>query len=248
MNPLVIPSLPGKVLVWRLAGSHIYNLNLPDSDHDFAGVYVAEAADMLSLSPPPESRCSNENAKPDYNAHEVLKFCHLLLKGNPAIVESLFLKNEFVLSAMPAWWDLVKERDRFLSRAVVASCIGYATSQLHKLFIKHGLEGLHTKGGQYNPKYGMHLLRLLEMAEAVIDGRFRGVYVEPEDPLHLLLMDVRLGKYEQRLVAEMGNERLARVIAKFDAPSCTLPKTGNRDFLNDWLLRLRGDTIFGTMP
>jgi predicted nucleotidyltransferase len=241
----VIPSLPGKVLLWRLAGSHIYNLDLPGSDRDFAGVYVCEAGDMLGLSPPPESRCSSENAKPDYSAHEILKFCHLLLKGNPSIVESLFLEREFVLSAMTDWWHLVQVRDRFLSRAVVSACIGYAHSQLHKLHIKHGLEGLRTKGGEYNPKYGMHLLRLLEMAEAVVDGRFKGVYIKADDPLRGLLMDVRNGKYEKREVAEMGNERLGRVTKKFDAPDCKLPRTGDVEFLNDWLLRLRGDTVFG---
>jgi predicted nucleotidyltransferase len=240
-----IPFLPGKVLLWRLAGSHIYNLNIPDSDKDYAGVYVANASDMLSLSPPPESKCSNENDKPDYNAHEVLKFCHLLLKGNPSVIESLFLKDEFVLFSMPQWWVLWQEGRRFLSRAVVSSCIGYATSQLHKLSIKHGLEGLHTKGGQYNPKFGMHLIRLLEMAEEIIEGRFRSVFLEHGDPLRNFLMDVRSGKYSQREVAVAGNARLDRVIAKFDSPNCNLPRTGDRDFLNDWLLRLRGDTIWG---
>jgi predicted nucleotidyltransferase len=39
----------GKLLFGVIAGSHLYNLNLEDSDHDYLGIYQSDIQDYLAL-------------------------------------------------------------------------------------------------------------------------------------------------------------------------------------------------------
>jgi len=222
---------PGRVLFARVWGSYSHHTNMPESDVDYQLVYVAPTKEMLSLKKPPDTM---DGKKPDFQAHELGKFCSLLLKGNPSIVEMLFT-NEYRMCGR-GWDTLLTERKRFLSKATVKQYLGYAQGQLRRL--EEGVS-LHTKTGEYNTKWAYHLIRLLLDAQRIVNGNLPGV-VKVGDELDLL-MKIRRGEtpkdqivcFAGQMVQEINTKRLA----------CTLPEEGDATFLNDWQLRIRMDDL-----
>jgi len=168
--------------------------------------------------------------KPDFQAHEIKKFCELLLKGNQGIIEMLF--TDKMCYVTPEWQQLIDNRDRFLSRKVVKQYIGYCQGQLKRL---KNSTSLHTKSGQYNTKWAYHMIRLVTDAERIASGNAPVVWKEGDELR--LLMDVRAGKFSKEDVENMANEKIERVVSI--AESSELPKSGDAEFLNDWLIGVR---------
>jgi predicted nucleotidyltransferase len=106
--------VPEHLLFMRVWGSHGYNPALPTSDVDFQAVYAAPTAHVLSMDKPPESVA---NSKPDPEAHEIAKFCPLLIKGNPTLLETLLIEKPY--GASDEWVALQESRDRFLSSQAI---------------------------------------------------------------------------------------------------------------------------------
>ncbi len=73
------------------SGSKAYGIDVEGSDDDFVGVFVPPLAEFLSIDGfGPETHAGNG---PDLTLHELGKFCRLGLKGNPAILETLWNPN-----------------------------------------------------------------------------------------------------------------------------------------------------------
>jgi hypothetical protein len=105
-----------------------------------------------------------------------------------------------------------------------------------KRFVAHGGKaGLHTKGGAYNEKWAYHVVRLLGDAKRIAGGAEPVVWKEGGERAEL--MRIRSGEVTQEQV-----ERLARGL--MDAIEALKPwplaEEGDREWLNAWLLRLRG--------
>jgi len=222
-------TLPGKIIYIKVAGSHSHNVALPESDVDLFGVYAAPTPVVLSLTPPPETV---DGKGPDYVIHEVGKFCRLLLKGNPTIVETLF--TERMVQTNRVWDELKAERERFLSVRAVKQYLGYATGQLKRLKAD---KGLHTTGGTYNTKWAYHLTRLLHdaidiMAERTIDPYVTGAR-------RAALLEIRAGAWTQDEVVAHAQNLMALADTALANNTQHLPDEGDKAFLNDWLYRVR---------
>lgn len=224
----IIKSLnpPGKILFAKIAGSHSHNTAVPTSDIDALGVYVAPTDLVLGMDPPPETITNSTN---DFTVHEVAKFCRLLIKGNPNIVEMLF--TEKMCKYEPAWMELYNQRRRFLSARAVEQYIGYLLAQLHKLSTK---TYLHTAGGKYNTKFGYHLVRLGYDGLRMSKGE--GPVVWKEDEEREVLMKIRTGETSEEEVARLGNQFVREIDA---LKPWKLPEEGDKILLNDWLVSLR---------
>lgn len=61
------------------------------------------------------------------------KFVRLLIKSNPNVLGTLWLRDEDYLVRGEAWWQLVRERGLFATRAAYGSFAGYANGQLQKM-------------------------------------------------------------------------------------------------------------------
>ena len=126
--------IPGRLLFGRLGGSRSYNLNHENSDRDYGGVYIMPTRDFVSLSPPPdilEGTSADKVKNPDHAFYEIFKFCNLLIKGNPTIIEMLFTnKNSFVTNE---WNELKEHRVEFLTKKCVLQYLGYLNGQLERL-------------------------------------------------------------------------------------------------------------------
>jgi hypothetical protein len=229
---------PGKLLFARVCGSYSYNTMLPTSDRDFLAVFVAPTRDVLSIHPP---SYTVDGVKPDFQAHEVGKFCSLLLKGNPGIIECLFTKivvddvftsASGVPFAVAPWGELTAARKQFLSQRVVKQYLGYAMGQMQKL--KKGTS-LHTKGGKLSEKWSYHIIRLLNDAVKISSGEEPVIWKEGQE--RELLMAIRNGRISTHEIVNLANSRIRQIEDMLSKG--LLPKEGDEKFLNKWLLSIR---------
>lgn len=121
----------GMIAYKYTAGSHSQNLDGPDSDVDFHGVYFAPIEAILGLGADYQEEVSDE--KHDETYHEFGKWMTLLSKGNPNALESLFVPQGMVVGDIhPAIQEVLKNRDKFVSKEVVKALSGYAFNQIKK--------------------------------------------------------------------------------------------------------------------
>lgn len=121
----------GMIAYKYMAGSHSQNLDGPDSDVDFHGVYFTDFTKLIGLGNDYEEEVSDE--KHDETYHEFGKWMVLLSKGNPNALESLFVPEGMVVGDIhPAIQEVLKNRDKFVSKEVVKSLSGYAFNQIKK--------------------------------------------------------------------------------------------------------------------
>lgn len=121
----------GMIAYKYMAGSHSQNLNGPDSDVDYHGVYFTDFTKLIGLGNDYEEEISDE--KHDETYHEFGKWMALLSKGNPNALESLFVPDGMVVGDIhPAIQEVLKNRDKFVSKEVVKSLSGYAFNQIKK--------------------------------------------------------------------------------------------------------------------
>jgi predicted nucleotidyltransferase len=115
-----------------MAGSYSQNLYTEGvSDIDYHGVYFTDFTKLIGLGNDYEEEISDE--KHDETYHEFGKWMALLSKGNPNALESLFVPEQMVVGEVhPAIQEVLKNRDKFVSKEVVKSLSGYAFNQIKK--------------------------------------------------------------------------------------------------------------------
>lgn len=230
--------LPGDVLFAKVWGSRSHNCQISTSDWDFSGVYIVPTMDLFRLKPIKDTIQKEGEEKPDYSFHEVGKFCDLLLKGNPGILEMLFTEN--LQMKTKDWEVLYTNRRKFLSKQAITQYLGYAQGQLKRLMAGSCLK---TSGSTYNTKWAYHLLRLLGDAHRIATGGYPVVWKEGEELEHL--MDVRNGVYSPEEVQQLATQRVEEIRAMDQSH---LPDYGDRDFLEKWLVGLRLERLECKLP
>ena len=121
----------GMIAYKYMAGSHSQNLNGPDSDVDFHGVYFTDLEKIIGIGNDYQEEVSDE--KHDETYHEFGKWMTLLSKGNPNALESLFVPERMVVGDVhPVIKKVLDNRDKFVSKEVVKSLSGYAFNQIKK--------------------------------------------------------------------------------------------------------------------
>jgi predicted nucleotidyltransferase len=215
-----------------LWGSRSHNTHKVDSDWDYSGIYIADTNSLLGLEPIQETCTNGENGpKPDYQFHEIGKFCRLLLVGNPAIVETLFDDKVVVPDGgFKHYWDwLVEHKNLFLSVQTMEQYRGYAFGQLLKLKNK---KRVHTTGGDYNEKWAYHLMRLIKDGQRIANGEPPVVWKEGAERDYL--MAIREGLIDRETVIKHAEEQIENIV-----PKEGLPNDNPKDFLNLWLVTTR---------
>lgn len=120
----------GLLLYEYVRGSNAYGLSLPTSDIDTGGVYLMPKKDYYSiLNDYPEQISDSKN---DTVWYEVGRYLELLYKSNPNMIESLYVPDRCVRYITPAFEELRKNRELFLSKELLTSLCGYAKSQIYK--------------------------------------------------------------------------------------------------------------------
>ena len=120
----------GLLLYEYVRGSNAYGLSLPTSDIDTGGVYLMPKKDYYSiLNDYPEQISDSKN---DTVWYEVGRYLELLYKSNPNMIESLYVPDRCIRYITPAFEELRKNRELFLSKELLTSLCGYAKSQIYK--------------------------------------------------------------------------------------------------------------------
>lgn len=216
-----------KLLFMKVWGSHSHNTAKPDSDIDYLGVYRAPTLDVLGMAP---VIGTIDGKNPDYQIHEVRKFCELLLKGNPGIVEMLFTDRLCIESDQ--WKFLKSLRRNFLTQQTVKQYLGYVEGQLKK----HAKGSyLHTSGGQPTEKWAYHMTRLVLDAKRIVLGDEPTVWKEGDE--RQLLMDIRNGETSPAIAEQFVKLKLAEIE---NLKPWKLPEQADVAVLNRWLLDVRG--------
>ncbi|EGG17976.1 hypothetical protein DFA_06642 [Cavenderia fasciculata] len=117
-----------QLLFFCQVGSHSFNLNVETSDNDYFGVYELDADQLLSLTLSPHAALIDGHQPEDFVLYELSKFCELLLKGNPKLVEPLFTERNCYISQK--WEQLRSIRHSFISQLVISHYVSYSKSQL----------------------------------------------------------------------------------------------------------------------
>jgi predicted nucleotidyltransferase len=210
------------------SGSKAYGIEVQGSDDDYVGVFIPSLRNFLSLRGfGPETHAGND---PDFTIHEVGKFCRLALKGNPAILETLW--NPHVVHCTRVGEELVRLKRSFLHRGSLDVYVDYAEAQLKKM-VKG--KGLHAKGGAYNGKYGAHLIRLLHSGLDLAETAEVTVRVSPK--LADSLLEIRAGKRSMEQVQAMARPLLEKL--KGLTLENSLPARADEERINAFVIEAR---------
>ena len=132
-----------KILYRVESGSHLYGTSTPESDLDYSSVFMPTSYDLFSLQ-----KCEyiNDSTKSstdgrrntaediDNQNYSLQRYVHLILHGNPNLLEILFSKNPIVED--PVFTILKDNFHRFIARNIYHSFTGFAVSQKKKLEYK----------------------------------------------------------------------------------------------------------------
>lgn len=160
-----------------VVGSTAYGLATEDSDVDRLAVHVAPVEDLLAwgLTKGQESRVQHE---PDITSHDIGKYLRLALRGNPTILELMWLPKYEVITEHGQ--DLLLHANAVLSaRAVRDSYGGYAMQQMKRL-LNRGDGSFSADTRKRKPKHARHCFRLLLQGEALLRTGRVEVVLSPE--------------------------------------------------------------------
>lgn len=210
------------------SGSKAYGIDVEGSDDDYVGVFIPRLWDLVSIGG--LERFSFAQTDPDFTIHEIGKFCSLGLKGNPAILETLW-NPDVVLS--DRWGSrLTALRTKMLHRGSLDVYVDYAEAQMKKMLRGRGL---HAKGGAYNGKFGAHLVRLLHAGVTL--AATGEVMVRVPTPLAATLLEIRSGKRSMDEVLEIANPLLEQL--KRLRTTNRLPDRPDEEAVNELVIAAR---------
>lgn len=215
-----------KVIMKARVGSHLYGLNHENSDEDFLGVMVRPTEEILGFFNNEDTYVTHD---PDCTYHEVKKFMNLAAKGNPTLLELLFVPEYLHMTYEGA--ILVAHREMFLSNHVRDSFGGYAVQQARKLQAREaeGLEGFNPAVKNRFAKHARHCFRLMRQGKALLETGILNPRLEnPEEYFALGEMpsDELIKKFEEEF-------------STFDSVKSVLPDEPNWEGLNELLLEIR---------
>lgn len=131
-----------KILIKAVAGSHLFGTNGPQSDHDYKGVFLPSAEQIILGSYSDTIRQStgngiDRNTKDDVDCelYSLRKFLIMVENGDTAALELLFTPESHILIKDPIWDEIISIRHMLISKKI-NSLIGYIRQQSNKYGIK----------------------------------------------------------------------------------------------------------------
>jgi len=216
------------IMIQGIVGSTAYGMAHPGSDIDTLGIFVQPTLDRVGLVEPEETFASNN---PDITLHEVGKYCRLALKGNPTVLELLYLPEYTHLTDEGA--DLIEIRSSFLgSKQIRASYVGYAKAQIKRL---NDIGDFGSDLKKRRAKHARHCFRLMYQAEQLLTTGSMCVKVTPEQREHLFYLG-------DRTTEELTDE-FAVQAAKIDDMHTNLPENADFDTINSLLISIRRNHV-----
>lgn len=154
----VVAALPYPAVFATISGSHLYGFASVDSDLDVRAVHLLPLAELVGLRTGPETLQSTkvrDGVEIDTVAHELAKFCRLLLRPNGYVLEQLL--SPLVVATSDRHARLVAAAPGCVTRFHSHHYLGFARGQWQQ-FERHG----QLKAALYTLRVlltGVHLMR-----------------------------------------------------------------------------------------
>lgn len=224
------------IMVCR-TGSQSHGMETPTSDEDYLAIVVPPVERFFGLSTfdhwPPKPI-----PEVDLKVYSLRKYIGLLLKNNPNVLETLWIRIEDYCSVDTThlFYEIMCMRHKFSSLRAYHSLSGYAYEQLRRLEVSRysremGAERklLVDKFG-YDPKNASHLLRLYRMGVEFVETGVLNVYRDDAEEL----LSVKRGEWSlARVKSEAEGLRIKMKEVKEKTP---LPKDPETEYIEKWLV------------
>ncbi|WNC14016.1 DNA polymerase beta superfamily protein [Brevibacillus brevis] len=213
------PGLEGHLCYLAFAGSHSYGTSTDASDIDLRGIAFAPEEAVFGLQAYEQTML----VQPDTVVYGLNKYVRLAVKGNPNIVEMLYVEPKHVLYASDAGEELRSHRGLFLSRRLYHSYGGYAIRNLRKLArIRE----------QYDAKDAHHLIRLLQMGRELLEtGELQVLRPNAEE-----LKSIKRGEWSAEDLLAYAEDLFAKMTSAWETSS--LPDDVDVDAVQRLTIRL----------
>ena len=173
------------VMVCR-TGSQSHGMATLDSDEDFFGVVVPPVNFLFGLRS--FDHWDPKDLGLDFKVYSLRKYVNLLLKNNPNVLETLWLRDEFYcpVDTYDVFRQLQQIRDKFSSLRAYHSLSGYAYDQLKRLETSRYSREMGAKRKAlvdrfgFDPKNAAHLIRLYRMGAEFVETGVLNVYREDD--------------------------------------------------------------------
>ena len=219
--------------------AHGTYLEEPD-DRDIFGIYVPPKKYVLGLSNKDHYISQQDNM--DITYFSIRKFMRLLINQNPNVITWLWIKPEHIIKDSEYYsWDLRHNKEKFISKKLFRSFLGYANGQFHRVFHfgKTGKLGKVRKEQVqkygYSPKNASHLIRLLRMLNEFLDTEIINVWRKDRTEL----LDIKLGKWSASKIERTANELIKTAKEKYI--NSNLRDNVDIDMVNDYLVYVQED-------
>jgi predicted nucleotidyltransferase len=213
------------------AGSIAYGTQIPSSDVDFRGIFVAPRASICT--PYDKIEEYTDTSEQDSTYFELCKFMQLCVQCNPNIIELLWTSPDDVVFSTPEYELLRQHAPALLTRRIATTTTGYAKAQLAKLTQSK-------KKVSYLPELRA-LIDVLYKAveEGIIDGGFIQRECGPQvyDFLlqsHPTLNVSRAGCFERTTIRKLCNRFGVQVSIMDRIPVIIKPQQKNYMTLVQW--------------
>lgn len=236
--------IPSNLIFLGYRGSIAHGMYIPSNDpnsiddKDIIGVYVADESHYLGTIKQKETK-EKRYKEWDCVYYELIKFINLLEKGNPNVLSTLWLEDQYVIEKTLDWEYLKGHKYLFVSKNVYHSFIGYAHGQLHRMthmkyegYMGEKRKSLVEKFG-YDCKNAAHLIRLLRMGiEFLTEGE---LYVERKNDATQLL-EIKRGEWKLEQVKAEADKLFG--LCELAYINSTLPAKPNYEEINKMCVRI----------
>lgn len=226
------------LLIEGVVGSRAFGLAGPDSDTDYAGIYVAPTEIFHGLYPPTRAELTVKGRNgDDATYHEVGKAMALLMSCNPSAMDLLWLEDYMVRTSFGE--ELIGLRTCFLSaKRIQDAYLGYATSQWGKL-VRRG-QAADGPTDRRREKHARHIVRLLEQGyELYRDGHLT---VRVRDSERLMEFGASVRDDPEALLLKY---LLGTYVDLFDTTTPAVPPDADQAPIVDLLHRIRRANLDG---
>ncbi len=151
------------ILLQGIVGSRAYGTNHARSDTDRLAIFLSEPNAVLGFKDHAKSYHLTDPS--DLHLHELQRFLALALKGNPTIMELLWLTGHETVT--PIGQEILDNRIKLMGKEPLRNAyVGYAKGQLRR----HGCErSLETTSERHRrQRQLLHCYRLLMQAESLL--------------------------------------------------------------------------------